>query len=54
MVKVVTFFLIGIVVLAMFGRLRFPGQKRLAAAKCSKCGRFRFGKKECDCTSGKN
>ena len=32
MIKIVTFFLIGMLVLAMFGRLRFPGQKRLVAA----------------------
>ena len=31
-------------VLAMFGRLRFPGQKRLSQAKCQKCGRYRIGK----------
>ena len=29
LVKAVTFFLIAIAVLAMFGRLRFPGQARL-------------------------
>lgn len=29
LVKIVTFFLIGIAVLAMFGRLKFPGQTRL-------------------------
>jgi uncharacterized OB-fold protein len=52
MVKAVTFFLIGILVLAMFGRLRFPGQKRLQAAKCQKCGRYKFGKRDCDCGKG--
>ena len=40
LVKVVTFFLIGIAALAMFGRLRFPGQTRLKNAKCLKCGRY--------------
>ena len=49
MVKAVTFFLIGVLALAMFGRLRFPGQKRLQAAKCPKCGRYKFGKRTCDC-----
>ncbi|MFV2036316.1 MAG: hypothetical protein ACC646_01890 [Paracoccaceae bacterium] len=52
MTKVVSLFLIGMLVLAMFGRLRFPGQKRLQAAKCPKCGRYRFGKRPCDCGAG--
>ena len=49
LVKVVTFFLIGIAVLAMFGRLRFPGQTRLKNAKCVKCGRYSIGKGPCSC-----
>ena len=49
LVKVVTFFLIGIAVLAMFGRLRFPGQARLKNAKCVKCGRSSIGKGHCSC-----
>jgi uncharacterized OB-fold protein len=53
MVKVVSLFLIGMLVLAMFGKLRFPGQKRLAAAKCPKCGRYRIGKGPCSCGQGK-
>lgn len=48
-IKIVTFFLIGMAVLAMFGRLRFPGRDRLAAARCPKCKRFRMGKSPCDC-----
>ena len=35
LVKIVTFFLIGIAILAMFGRLKFPGQKKILSAKCS-------------------
>ncbi|WP_204362808.1 hypothetical protein [Litorivita pollutaquae] len=50
--KIVTLFLVGMGVLAMFGKARFPGQKRLAAARCSKCGRYRIGKGPCGC--GKN
>ncbi len=50
MVKAVTFFLIGILVLAMFGRLRLPGQKRLASHKCPSCGRYRIGRGPCPCT----
>jgi hypothetical protein len=58
MVKVITFFLIGMAVLAMFGRLRFPGSvgRRLSAqrgAKCPDCGRPRIGRGPCDCQNGK-
>ncbi len=49
MVKVVSVFLIGMLVLAMFGRLRFPGQKQIAAMKCDRCGKFRIGKSGCGC-----
>ncbi len=53
MVKVVTFFLIGMVVLAMFGRLRVPGadrfRKRLSSRRCPACGRFRIGRGPCPC-----
>ena len=49
-VKAVTFFLIFIAVLAMFGKLRFPGQSKLASRKCPKCGRYMFGKKPCPCS----
>lgn len=51
-IKAVTFFLIGMLVLAMFGKLRFPGKDRLDARKCKKCGRYRIGKKACDCDAG--
>jgi len=46
--RIVTLFLVGMAVLAMFGKLTIPGAKRLAAAKCAKCGKFTFGK-PCDC-----
>ena len=53
MIKVISVFLIFMLVLAMFGRLRFPGQKtinkKLDAAKCPSCGRFRLGKSSCPC-----
>jgi len=52
-VKIVTLFLIGMAVLAMFGRLRFPGQKRLQNAKCPDCGRFRLGRGPCECKGRK-
>ena len=47
--KAVTLFLIAMGVLAMFGKLRFPGQRRLDSAKCPRCGRFRIGKDHCPC-----
>jgi len=49
MVKFVTLFLVFMIVMAIFGRLRFPGQKRLEAMKCPKCGRYRIGKRGCGC-----
>lgn len=51
-VKIVILFLVAMGVLAMFGRLRFPGQQKLASAKCPKCGRFRIGKGPCACQKG--
>lgn len=50
--KIVALFLVFIAVLGMFGKLRFPGQKRLASAKCPKCGRYRIGKGPCTCKKG--
>lgn len=51
-VKIVVIFLAAMAVLAMFGRYRFPGQKRLAAAKCKRCGKFKIGKGPCSCQKG--
>lgn len=48
--KIVFLFLIFMGVLAMFGKLRIPGAKRLASAKCRKCGRYRIGKGPCPCS----
>ncbi|WP_199178541.1 hypothetical protein [Acidimangrovimonas sediminis] len=52
MVKLVSLFLIAIVVLAMFGRLRVPGMKGRKLSKpgtCPRCGRFRIGRGPCPC-----
>jgi hypothetical protein len=56
MVKVVTFFLIGMMILALFGKLRLPKlpaiKKRKSvesAQKCSKCGTYKIGNKPCEC-----
>ncbi len=39
-------------VLAIFGRLRYPGRQRLQAMKCPRCGRYRIGRSACDCGGG--
>ena len=56
MVKVVTFFLIGMMVLALFGKLRMPGLPKIkrrktieTAGKCKKCGAYKIGNKPCVC-----
>ncbi|WP_191090243.1 hypothetical protein [Histidinibacterium aquaticum] len=46
-VKIVTLFLIGMAVLAMFGRLRMPRLGR--PKKCAACGRPRIGSGPCPC-----
>lgn len=50
--KIVSIFLVVMAVLAMFGKLRMPGQKRLQSARCSSCGRFKIGKGPCACGKG--
>lgn len=52
-VKIVTLFLIGMGVLAMFGKLRLPWIGKLDAAKCPGCGRYRIGKGPCPCGKDK-
>lgn len=47
--KIITLFLVGMMVLAIFGKYRFPGQKKLDTMKCPKCGRYRIGKGPCGC-----
>ena len=56
MVKVVTLFLIFIMVMAMLGRLRMPKlpgpfrRKSLKAGeKCAKCGRYSVSGEPCKC-----
>ena len=49
MMKIVALFLVVMMVLAMFGRLRFPGQAKLQNMKCRKCGRYRIGSGPCFC-----
>jgi hypothetical protein len=52
MVKIVSLFLIGMLVLAMFGRLKMPKIRRLTSKKCPDCGRYRIGRAPCDCRKG--
>jgi hypothetical protein len=40
-------------VLAMFGKLTYPGQKQIQNAKCKSCGRFRIGRGPCPCKNKK-
>jgi len=47
--KIVFIFLAVMAVLAMFGRLRVPGIKRLSPKKCPSCGRPKLGKGRCPC-----
>lgn len=53
--KIVTFFLVVMAVMAMFGRLRFPHlpgvekMRRIVSRKCRACGRPRIGKGPCPC-----
>ena len=58
LVKLVTFFLIGIAVLAMFGRLRWPGgarrigkgdKKPAKPRVCKACGNYIIGDGPCAC-----
>ena len=55
LIKIVTLFLIAMMVLAMFGRLRFPGKKKSEkrTGKCPKCGCPVIGKGPCACEAGK-
>lgn len=47
--KIIAIFLVVMAVLAIFGRLRFPGQDKLASVKCPRCQRYRIGKGPCQC-----
>ncbi|RPE66293.1 hypothetical protein EDD53_1993 [Pacificibacter maritimus] len=51
--KIITLFLVAMMVLAVFGKMRFPGQKKLSALTCKKCSRYKIGKGPCACEKGK-
>ncbi len=60
--KIVSLFLIFMVILGIFGKWRFPGRGRLSGRlgqgrlsrprKCPDCGRFQIGAGPCDCRGG--
>jgi hypothetical protein len=57
--KIVTLFLVVMVILGLFGKLRTPriggprDQRQLGRPrKCAKCGRFLIGKSPCNCERG--
>lgn len=51
--KIITLFLVGMAVLAMFGKLKVPkigpklGSKKVKT--CAKCGSYKIGKGPCPC-----
>ena len=49
--KLILLFLIVMAVLAMFGRLRFPGTASKPKT-CTKCGRHLIGRGDCICRKG--
>lgn len=52
MVKIVTLFLVGMAILAMFGQLRLPYIGKVALQKprkCPKCKKFLFNNDPCGC-----
>ncbi|MGA1180748.1 MAG: hypothetical protein ACO3U1_09080 [Marivivens sp.] len=49
LIKGITLFLIAMLVLGMFGKLRFPSVGPRRDGKCAKCGRHRIGKGPCAC-----
>jgi hypothetical protein len=51
MIQAVILFLIAMLVLAVYGRLRRGGPK-IARGKCPKCGRHLIGKGPCACGKG--
>jgi len=49
LIKGISLFLIVMVVLGMFGKLRFPSVTMRRDIKCPRCGRHRIGKGPCSC-----
>jgi hypothetical protein len=53
MIKVISLFLIAILALGMFGKLRVPKIRVRGGKKCPSCGSFLIGKTPCVCTKPK-
>jgi hypothetical protein len=60
LVKIVTLFLLGMVLIGLLGKQLFPGaisrgiRQKMGlkeASRCSRCGRYLIGKDRCDCRS---
>ena len=55
LVKVITIFLLAMVLVGMIGKLLFPSalppvlRKRKGAPRCGRCGRYLIGRGGCDC-----
>ncbi|SDX29678.1 hypothetical protein SAMN04488001_2897 [Litoreibacter albidus] len=51
--KIITLFLVGMAVLAMFGKLKVPKVgpklKSMSARKCAECGSYKIGRGPCPC-----
>jgi len=47
--KIITLFLVGIGVLAMFGKWRVGGRKGVSSGRCKKCGSVKVGRGPCVC-----
>jgi hypothetical protein len=55
MIKAVTIFLVGMAILAMFGKLRLPYIGRVSLkkpTKCKSCGRYLLSSDPCSCGKG--
>lgn len=52
LLKIVSLFLVFIVVLGMFGKLSLLLPKKMRTAKCPTCGRHRIGQGACPCGKG--
>ena len=53
LIKAAALLLLFFFVLGLLGKWRFPGQQRLEAAKCARCGRYNIGKGPCACDKGR-
>jgi len=56
LVKIITLFLLAMLLVGMIGKVLYPGaisrtvRKKLSPTTCKRCGRYRIGKGDCDCS----